>query len=179
MRVRWTLPASLALAVLAACSNNNPEDYDRPPPVNQAPAISAIADRIADQDTTVGLEFRVADYETDASQLTLSAAADGTSVFPADGVVLAGGGTTRTLTLTPLEAATGTATITVTAADPQGATSSRSFSVVVNARGASLRDVALSTFSKGESDEATPVNGLTFAQDADDPAIFEPLIGAP
>ncbi len=40
-----------------------------------------------------------------------------------------------------------------------------------------MRDVALTTFAKAESDEVTVVNGFTFMQDADDPAIFEPLIG--
>jgi hypothetical protein len=166
-----------AISVAAGCSNS-PDDYE-PPDANQPPVISVITSKTADQDTTVGpIEFRVADHETDASQLALTAAADGNSVFPADGVVLAGSGTTRTLTLTPLEAAIGTATITVTAADPQGAASTRSFTVAVNARGASLRDAALSTFAKGEADEATVVNGLTFAQDAEDPAIFEPLIEA-
>jgi hypothetical protein len=180
MSERNTTLALLAatISVVAGCSNS-PDGYDQPPDANQPPVISVITSKTADQDTTVGpIEFRVADHETDASQLALSAAADGTSVFPADGVVLAGSGTTRTLTLTPLEAATGTATITVTAADPQGAASSRSFTVAVNARGASLRDAALSTFAKGEADEATVLNGLTFAQDAEDPAIFEPLIGA-
>ena len=50
--------------------------------------------------------------------------------------------------------------------------------MTVNARNASMRDTALTTFAKAESDEATVVNGFTFTQDADDPAIFEPLIGA-
>jgi len=47
----------------------------------------------------------------------------------------------------------------------------------VNARNASIRDWMLTTFAKDETDEATIVNGITYTQDADDPAIFQPLIG--
>ena len=82
--------------------------------------------------------------------LTLSAAADGNSLFPADGVVLSGSGATRKLTLTPLEAATGSATITIkvtpsatgsitnqatvsaTTADPTPANNTASASTTVN-----------------------------------------------
>jgi hypothetical protein len=183
MKSRKTSLALLAAATLvaAACSSNSNDKPTPPPPAaNQAPVISAITSKSADQDTTVGpIEFGVADSQTDAAQLTLTAVADGTSLFPADGVVLGGTGTARTLTLTPLEATTGMATITLTASDPQGAASTRSFTVTVNARAASMRDAALTTFAKSETDEVTPVNGFTFTQDADDPALFEPLIGAP
>ena len=50
----------------------------------------------------------------------MSAAADGTSVFPADGVTLGGSGAVRSITLTPLEATTGTANITLTVIDGEG-----------------------------------------------------------
>ena len=123
------------------------------------------------------IEFSIADRESDASQLTVSAAADGTSVVPADGVTLGGSGAVRSITLTPLEAATGAVNVTLTVTDPQGAASTRSFRVTVNARNASIRETALATFAKGGSDDATVVNGITFIQDADDPAIFEPLMG--
>ena len=60
--------------------------------------------------------------------------------------------------------------------DPQGATATRSFKVTVNARNASMRSTAIDTFARSETDEQTAVNGLTFQQDADDPAIFAALI---
>jgi hypothetical protein len=182
MNSRNTLRALLAATttVVAACSSNSYDPPGPPPPMaNEAPVISEIADRTTDQDTVVSIEFGVADSQTDAAQLALAATADGNGLFPADGVMLGGSGTARTLMLTPLEAATGIATISVTATDPQGMSSSRTFSVAVNARVASLRDVALASFAKAPTDEVTPVNGFTFAQDADDPAAFDPLLGTP
>ena len=167
--------------VVAACSNTDSGDGMQPPPpaANSAPVISGIADRDSDQDTVVGpIEFGVGDRETDASMLMVTATADGTGVVPADGIALAGNGAARTITLTPLEAATGAVDVTVTVTDAQGAASARSFRVSVNARNVSIKETALTTFAKAGSDEPTVINGITFIQDADDPAIFEPLIGA-
>jgi hypothetical protein len=169
-----------ATLVVAACSSND-NDYvePTPPPANTAPAVSAVDDRSVNQDTVIGpIEFSVGDRETVASQLTVTAAADATSVVPADGVTLGGSGAVRSIMLTPLEAATGTVNVTLTVTDAQGATSSDSFRVTVNARNASLRDTTLATFAKAGTDEVTALNGFTFTQDADDPAVFEPLIGA-
>jgi hypothetical protein len=163
--------------VVAACSSND-RDPPVPPPTNQAPQISAVTSQAADQDTAIPVEFAVQDDGTPANLLKVMAAADGTGLFPADGLTLTGTGTTRTLTLTPLEAATGSANILITVTDEQGVAANRSFVVTVNARGASFRDTTLSAFSKAETAEATPLNGFTFAQDANDPATFDALIGA-
>jgi hypothetical protein len=164
--------------VVAACGSDGRAPAPPPPAANTAPVMSAITDRSADQDTAVPIEFGIADRESDVGTLTLTATADSAGVFPADGVLLGGSGTTRTLTLTPLESATGTTAITLTLTDPDGASVARTFNVTVNARAASMRGAALTTFAKAETDEATAINGFTFSQDADDPAIFEPLIGA-
>jgi hypothetical protein len=180
MKTRTQMLALLATTtgVLAGCSSGGGYgDTDGPMP-NQAPAISSIADKTEFQDTVIGpLTFEVQDDQTPANQLTVTAAADTATLFPADGLVLAGEGVTRNVTLTPLEAATGTANVTLTVTDAQGAVSTRTFTVAVNAREASIREWALTTFAKAESEEATVMNGFTFTQDADDPAIFEPLIG--
>jgi hypothetical protein len=161
--------------VVAACGSDSGDDYA---PVNVAPSISGIPDRTSNQDTVVGpIEFSIGDRETDASMLTVTATADGASVVPADGIVLGGTGAVRSITLTPLEAATGAVNVSLTVTDPQGAAASRSFRVMVTARNASIRETALATFAKSGSDEPTVVNGITFIQDADDPAIFAPLMG--
>ena len=171
-----------ATLVVAACSSN---DYDRPDPtppsapVNTAPTIADIADLTSSQDTTVGpLEFAVGDRETAAAALTVTAMADGTGVVPADGITLGGTGAVRTVTLTPLEAATGAVNVTLTVTDAAGTSSQSAFRVTVNARPASVRDATLTTFAKGAADEVTPINGFTFTQDADDGAAFAALIPA-
>ena len=164
--------------VVAACGGGGRDAPMPPQATNTAPVMSAIADRSVDQDTVIPVEFGVTDRESDVGRLTMTATTDSGAVFPADGVMLGGSGTTRTLTLTPLEATTGSSVITLTLTDPEGASATRTFRVTVNARGASMRDAALTTFTKAEADAPTAVNGYTFAQDADDPAIFEPLIGA-
>jgi hypothetical protein len=137
-----------------------------------------IGDQSANQDTAVAVDFTVDDRESGAGALTLSAAANGTALFPTDGVVLSGSGATRTLTLTPLESATGSATITISAADPQGLATSRSFTVSVNAKNASIRDKVFEAFARTDADTAVEMNGWTAQQDADDPATFEGLIPA-
>jgi Bacterial Ig domain len=165
--------------VVAACGSNSDDGMQTPPPaVNSAPVISGIADLTGNQDTVVGpIEFSIGDRETDASALKVSAVADGTGVVPADGITLAGSGAVRSITLTPLEAATGAVNVTLTVTDAEGAASTRAFRVTVNARNASIREAALASYAKGGADEPLVVNGITWIQDANDPAIFEPLMG--
>lgn len=164
--------------VAAGCSSNDKDPMSPPPMTNTAPAVSAIANVTADQDNAVGpVEFGVTDDSTPANMLKITAAVDANTVFPADGVVVAGEGATRSVTLTPLEARTGTTNVAVTVTDAQGAATTRMFVVTVNARAASIRDSVSTTFAKGEADAPTTLNGFTFAQDADDPATFSALLG--
>jgi len=182
MKSPWTETRLAALAattlLVAACGGGSGGDtyMPPPPPANVAPTVSMIGNQVADQDTAVMVDFTIDDRESGAAALTLTAAADGTALFPADGVVLTGSAGTRTLTLTPLEATTGNATITIRATDPQGLATMRSFSVSVNTKNGSIRDKVFETFAKGESDDATGMNGWTAQQDADDPATFAGLI---
>jgi len=165
--------------VVAACSSSNKPAVEPPASANSAPVVSVIAGQSGPQDTTLGpIEFGIADRESDASTLTVSAMADSASVFAADGVVLGGAGVVRTVTLTPLEAALGTATITLTVTDPQGLSATRLFQVTVNARSASVKSTTLDTFAKSQTADATSLNGYTFQQDADDPATFEAQVAA-
>ena len=162
--------------VVTACGGGGGSEPDYP--ANSAPMLSGITNKVADQDTTITLDFGVADRDSDPGSLTVEVAADGTGLVPADGMVLSGSGSTRTLTLTPLEATGGTAAITLRVVDPQGAATTRSFQLTVNLRNASVKAMALDTFAKSESDTPTTINGWTIQQDADDPAVFAALIPA-
>jgi hypothetical protein len=165
-----------ATLVVAACGGGSSEGGGmQPPPSNSAPAISAVNDRAVDQDNDVVIDFGIDDRESGPGGLTVTAAVDGSTLFPADGVVLSGSGGTRRLTLTPLEATTGSANVSIRVVDPDGAASTRSFAVAVNARNNSMRTMALETFAKSEADAPTTLNGWTIQQDADDPAVFAPL----
>ena len=175
-----SLSALAVTALVTACGGGGGGgDMGPPPPAaNTAPTVSAIAAKAGDQDTVIGpIDFSIGDKETDAASLTVSVTADGVSVVPADGITIAGTGAARTITLTPLEAATGTVNVSIAVVDTQGATTTQTFGVTVNAKPASVREWSLVTFAKAENDDATGMNGYTFAQDADDPAIYEPLIG--
>jgi len=176
---RLVLLAATTLVVAACSSNDNDYMKPEPPAANTAPSVAGITDKISFQDMVVGpIEFAITDRETDSGQLTVSAAADGTSVVPADGLTLGGSGAVRSITVTPLEAATGDVNVTLTVTDPQGASSTRLFRVTVNARSASARDTFMAILAKAPTDEPTALSGFTFVQDADDPAFLPPLIGA-
>jgi hypothetical protein len=165
------LVLAVTTLVVTACSSNGGDGYTPPPPPpppqNTAPTVMAIADRDADQDTAVSVDFGVSDAQTtDAARLAVTAKVDGTALFPEDGVELSGTGATRTLKLTPLERQTGSAMITITAADPEGLTTTRTFRVTVNAKSASGWAAMQSTLAKSENEAATQLNGFTHAQDA-------------
>jgi hypothetical protein len=179
MTTRKTTSLALLAAatwVAAGCSSSD-RDRPLPPAVNAAPVITAINDVTVNQDTVVGpITFGVSDNESAAGMLTVTASANDATIFPVDGVVVGGSGTSRTITLTPLEARTGNATIALLVADPQGATTTRTFAVTVNAQAASFRDTTLSTFARADIEAPATLNGFTFTQDADDPATFAGLI---
>ena len=177
-QIKIAVLAATTLVVAACGGGGGDGGMSYTPPSNTAPAVSAINDRSADQDTPVSIDFGVDDRESGAGSLMVSAAADGNAVFPADGVVLSGSGASRTLTLTPFEATTGTANIAVRVSDPAGAVTTRNFAVAVNARNNSIKAMALDTFAKAENDVPTTINGWTIQQDADDPATFAALIPA-
>ena len=170
--------AATAFAVAACSSGRSDDDYvpPPPPPANTAPTISAITDQTANQDTVVSVDFTIQDAESGTTGLTVTAAANGTTLFPVDGVVLSGSGGMRRLTLTPLEATTGTAMIAVRVTDADGMFADRSFQVAVNARNASVRMLTFDTFAKGDADPPTMLNGLTVQQDVNDLTGFAPLI---
>jgi hypothetical protein len=180
MNSRQLYPLALLAAatlVAAGCSRNDDRDDTPAPVVNAAPVISTVADQTVNQDTVVGpLTFTISDAETSADALTVVVSASAANVIPADGLVLAGSGAMRTLTVTPFEAATGSTSIAVLVRDSQGLSATSTFRVTFNARTASIRETTLATFAKSERDAPTTIGGITFTQDADDPGTFAALI---
>jgi len=105
-------------------------------PVNDAPTISAIADRtLATGSTTGAIAFTIGDIETAVTSLTLSATSSNQALVPTGNVVFGGSGANRTVTVTPVTGQSGVATITVMVADG-AATRSEPFILTVTATGA-------------------------------------------
>lgn len=99
---------------------------------NSAPTVSDVGNQTTPEDTGMSaLPFSVGDVETDAEELEVTAVSDDTTVVPDSGIVLAGSGANRTVTVTPAPDASGTAQITLTVTDEHGGTIDDSFDVTV------------------------------------------------
>lgn len=99
---------------------------------NTAPIIAGLADAATDEDVaTAPLPFTVDDAETATGSLIVTAASDNPALIPLVGLVLAGTGGDRTLTITPAADQFGSATITITVDDGHGGLASASFVLTV------------------------------------------------
>jgi hypothetical protein len=87
-------------------------------PVNDAPTISPFQPISLTQSSSVGpLPYQVDDLETPAANLRITATSNNTTLLPTAGIGLGGGGTDRTLTITPVANRTGTALVTLSVSD--------------------------------------------------------------
>ncbi|MBN2506053.1 MAG: DUF11 domain-containing protein [Verrucomicrobia bacterium] len=96
------------------------------------PTISPIPDSFMDEDTALSVPFTIGDVETPAAELAVSAESDNPALAPPAGVVLSGGGSNRTVTVTPASNQWGTARITITVRDLDGLSASAPFLLTVN-----------------------------------------------
>ena len=101
--------------------------------VNLPPVLTTPGSVSAAEDTTVPLVFTVGDAISPLETLVLSAVCSNPDLIPADGLVLSGTGSSRTLTLTPALDAYGSATISLTAVDEYGLSSARQIQVEIQA----------------------------------------------
>jgi hypothetical protein len=169
------VPAVVALAI-AACSGGGGSAAPAPAG-NTAPAISGLTSQLVNQDTSTGaVGFTVSDSESGAGSVSVTASSSNTALVAQDAIVLTGSGATRAIEVIPSEDATGAANIAVTATDPQGLSSSMTFGVTVKAVEQSVAAFTAATFVIPEDGTQQTVRGITFVQDADDPASFEPLL---
>ena len=87
-------------------------------PVNDMPAITAIADQtIVDAPDSGEIAFTVGDAETAASNLTLSASSSNTSLLPASSIFFSGNGANRTVRVAPVANRAGQVLVTVRVSD--------------------------------------------------------------
>jgi hypothetical protein len=168
--------AAMALA-LAACSGGGGSPAPAPAPANTVPRITGLANQMVNQDTSTGaLSFTVNDAESGAGAVTVTASSSDASIVAQDAIVLTGTGGSRSIEVVPSEDATGSVNIAVTATDPQGLSNSVTFGVTVRAVEQSVAAFTTSTFAIPEDGDQQTVRGITFVQDADDPATFDPLL---
>lgn len=126
--------------------------------VNDAPVISAIANRSTLEDTSIAVPFTVADVETPASALNVTATSGNTSLVPNGSIVVGGSGTNRALFITPAANLTGNATITVRVTDG-AATNTTPFQLTVTATNDSP---TLSPIGPVATTEDTPIAPINF-----------------
>jgi acetyl esterase/lipase len=85
---------------------------------NTAPSISEIADQTLVAGWTTGaLPFTIADAETAASSLSVTAVSSNPLLVPPSNILLQGSGAGRTVTITPAAGESGTSTITIAVSD--------------------------------------------------------------
>ncbi|MBL9167368.1 MAG: tandem-95 repeat protein [Verrucomicrobiales bacterium] len=101
-------------------------------PVNDAPTIALIPGHITQEATPIGpISVTIADPESPASALTVSASSSDSLLVPPSGLVLDGSGGVRGLTITPAPLRFGTAVIRVVVSD-EGLSSATEFLLQVN-----------------------------------------------
>ncbi len=157
-------------------------------PVEDAPAISSIADQTTDEDTpTAPIAFVVSDFETPAANLALSAFSSDAGLVPAANIVFGGSGSSRTVTVTPAPDQSGNVQLTITVTDEDGMSASSSFVLTVNPIndpptldpladlelnvGAGEQTIALTGISSGGASEAQI---LTVAVVSSNPSLTSP-----
>jgi hypothetical protein len=127
-------------------------------PGNAVPIIAGLSNATILEDATLGpISFTVADAETPASNLVLAVSSSNPTLVPDGNIVLGGGGTNRSLTITPAANASGIATITVSAADPDFGWNSTNFTLTVTAQNDAP---SLSAVADQTTPEDTPTSAL-------------------
>src|SRR5262249_2966000 len=120
-------------------------------PQNDPPEIDPIDPQSINEDEKAGpISFRISDPETPSSDIQLDRASSDETLVPKENIVFGGNGEFRTVTVTPVGNRSGNADITVKAKDPQGAESTRTFTLHVTAvnDGPKIYDIADKTINK-------------------------------
>jgi uncharacterized repeat protein (TIGR01451 family) len=101
--------------------------------VNARPTITSIGNQVIDEDRHTGsIGFTIADSETPAGSLVVTASSSNIALFPAEGIELNGSSDLRGILLRPAAHEFGISTVTVTVLDQSGGTASATFQVTVS-----------------------------------------------
>ena len=88
--------------------------------VNDAPTVTVAAGGTCGTDDRSGtINLTVGDVDSAATSLALSASSSNPTLLPAGNIAFAGGGATRTVTVSAVSRRTGTAVVTITVSDGQ------------------------------------------------------------
>lgn len=99
---------------------------------NARPWISAISNQVTVPGrATAPISFTVSDLETPPDELILNGYSTNTTLVPNSNIVFAGGGSNRTVTVTPANGLSGTTIIEVAVTDSGGLTTTSRFELVV------------------------------------------------
>jgi len=106
--------------------------------LNDTPTISAFTAPVTAIGTaTAPIDFTIADPETAAAELSVTASSTNPVLLPASGIALGGSGENRTITLTPAAGLAGLAQVTLLVTDTGGAVIVRNFNLTVGPTAAS------------------------------------------
>ncbi len=124
---------------------------------NTAPTITPIDDRLGLVDTPVtGITFSIADQQTAASALTITATSSNPALAPNENIQFTGLDSDLTLSVTPLAGQTGLTTISVNVTDAGGLTTTQTFEV-------SFIGANTPPTISDSTDQSIVVNGSAFA----------------
>lgn len=154
-------------------------------PVNDAPQISAIADRATSEDVPIAVDFSISDIETAPEALALTFASSNETLLPMANITVEGTGAARTLRLTPADQQSGSAVITLTVNDGGASnhTATLSFSLTVNAvnDAPTISDISAQEINEDNStpaiafsigDVETPLDALILTASSSDPVLI-------
>lgn len=175
---RVAIPASALMATAPGINFIAPQSTVP----NTAPTISNISDLAIVTNASTGLmAFTVADTETPAASLPVSASSSNILLVPHSSITLGGTGTQRTISAAPALNQSGSATITVTVNDGL-LTTNESFVVTVVANNAvpTISAIANQNLAVNENsaalafaigDAETPAGSLILTKTSSDPAV--------
>lgn len=153
--MKTALAFTLALG-LAACDNNESNRNNIQGMVFEDPSITTISDQSIEANETSVVAFVVADNQSLASTLTVTASSDNQQLIPDAGLQIDGSGANRMLNITPISELLGSANITLTVMDSDGGSASTAFTVTVAQQQLTVSEFAIQVF--GDDPNGTPRN---------------------